>query len=196
MMRDFTHYDLHEENILLYTMPQDKYVEMNYMDTGVTFKTKYIVKIIDYGRSFYRGNTVFFNILNKVCPNAEKNRDGGFQFTNKIANKNNYYITARLNNISHDLRCAYMIWNIIGKSRGANTKNIREILGNIHYSNDYGTPSKESDIDIDPTIVNRIYNVGDLERELTRYLLGNYFKTSQEDAVKFPPNNKFKIINV
>ena len=44
--------------------------------------------------------------------------------------------------------------------------------------------------------VNRIYNVGDLERELTRYLLGNYFKKAQEDVVKFPPNNKLKIINV
>jgi hypothetical protein len=59
LAKKFTHYDLHAYNVLLYTPNEYKYVYYHYhFDDGlvVSFKSKYIVKIIDYGRSFFKKN--------------------------------------------------------------------------------------------------------------------------------------------
>lgn len=53
---EFTHYDLHLENILLHELSDNTYINYNYIldnGTSINFKSKYLVKIIDYGRSFY-----------------------------------------------------------------------------------------------------------------------------------------------
>lgn len=50
----FTHYDLHPSNVLLCEPVLGKYYKYILNDrTVVEFKSKYIVKIIDYGRSFF-----------------------------------------------------------------------------------------------------------------------------------------------
>ena len=78
----FTHYDLHDENVLIYTIPNNMYVTLIYNlpdGTIITIKTKYIAKIIDYGRSFFRNgiggassNTFFTNnFTNNRITNAE-----------------------------------------------------------------------------------------------------------------------------
>ena len=55
-LRDsFTHYDLHYQNVLLFEPVVNKYINYNYIGrdgSACSFKSKYIVKIIDYGRSF------------------------------------------------------------------------------------------------------------------------------------------------
>ena len=55
---NFTHYDLHTENVLLYIPNDKKYIEYHYHDISggniTTFKSKYMVKIIDYGRCFFK----------------------------------------------------------------------------------------------------------------------------------------------
>ena len=55
---NFTHYDLHTENVLLYIPNDKKYIEYHYYDISggdiTTFKSKYMVKIIDYGRCFFK----------------------------------------------------------------------------------------------------------------------------------------------
>jgi hypothetical protein len=60
LMRSFTHNDLHTNNILLYKVPNNQYVEMQYYmagkETPIVIHTQYIVKIIDYGRCFFRKN--------------------------------------------------------------------------------------------------------------------------------------------
>ena len=54
----FVHNDLHHENALLYTLPEnrdgvDQCLTMNYhYKDDLEFKTNVIPKIIDYGRSF------------------------------------------------------------------------------------------------------------------------------------------------
>lgn len=46
----FTHYDLHPDNVILYKLPNNEVFEYDYGDC--TFKSPYLPKIIDYGRSY------------------------------------------------------------------------------------------------------------------------------------------------
>lgn len=52
----FTHYDLHKENILIIDLNEEKYI--TYVHNGKTFslKSRYLVKIIDYGFSVVEYN--------------------------------------------------------------------------------------------------------------------------------------------
>jgi hypothetical protein len=65
----FTHYDLHRNNVLLYEPVVGKYIQYHYHlpDKVVRYKSKYLVKIIDYGRSFFPGALEYHQ---KIC--AEK----------------------------------------------------------------------------------------------------------------------------
>ena len=51
----YTHYDLHNENILLFEIPNNT-LSFNYIDTNpskhISFTSRYLVKFIDYGRSY------------------------------------------------------------------------------------------------------------------------------------------------
>jgi len=51
----FTHYDLHTNNVLLFKPRDDKYIEYHYYIEGeiISFKSFYLAKIIDYGRSAF-----------------------------------------------------------------------------------------------------------------------------------------------
>ena len=65
--KSFVHYDLHMNNVMIYQLPENTFVEFEYtldrpvnsvddtvVDTNkVVFKTRFIAKIIDYGRSYY-----------------------------------------------------------------------------------------------------------------------------------------------
>jgi hypothetical protein len=66
---EFTHYDLHRNNVLLYEPVVGKYIQYHYHlpDRVVRYKSKYLVKIIDYGRSFFPGSLEYHQ---KIC--AEK----------------------------------------------------------------------------------------------------------------------------
>jgi hypothetical protein len=58
--RYFTHYDLHYQNVLLYEPVENSYIDYRYENSDGSechFKSKYIVKIIDYGRSFIKDKT-------------------------------------------------------------------------------------------------------------------------------------------
>jgi hypothetical protein len=121
----FTHYDLHLDNILIYEPVKGKYIEYNYhLDNGdiVKFKSPYIVKIIDYGRCYYKYDTEVNNpnpltIYRKVCFEAKcriRNkdfsiksrcgRDMGFGWLDPYLNKDDFFISSSMNNQSHDLR--------------------------------------------------------------------------------------------
>jgi hypothetical protein len=54
---NFTHYDLHTSNVMLYEPAKGKYIEYVYHVEGgkeVRFRCPYLVKIIDYGRCFFK----------------------------------------------------------------------------------------------------------------------------------------------
>ena len=74
-MKDiYTHYDLHSKNVFLYKPYADKrYILMNYVfndGTKITFPTEYIVKIIDYGRNYFKDTESGISskdIIENVC---------------------------------------------------------------------------------------------------------------------------------
>ncbi len=90
----FTHNDLHVNNIMLYKIPDNSYIKMEYMYKGkkYIFNTNYIVKIIDYGRSYFHNEGILYNtlknILNDFCKNNsnEDNNDNLESFFSIILN--------------------------------------------------------------------------------------------------------------
>jgi hypothetical protein len=77
----FTHYDLHTENVLIYDLGPTNYIELkyNYGDgVIIEFKTRYICKIIDYGRCYFASEKFNFtskDIFDKLCELNECNTD-------------------------------------------------------------------------------------------------------------------------
>ena len=112
MKNNFTHYDLHGENVFMYEPSTDKYIEYHYYINSkvVSFKCKYIAKIIDYGHAFFNDTEEKINttqVYNALCATKKCNYHGkcgknqGFQF---ITGVQQYFITSQTPNISHDLR--------------------------------------------------------------------------------------------
>jgi hypothetical protein len=76
----FTHNDLHTNNVLIYTIPNNKYVTMNYTTPhgNVSFKTRYVCKIIDYGRCYFKDERMTSEKLREeLCKNVECGQDCG-----------------------------------------------------------------------------------------------------------------------
>jgi len=160
MANVFTHYDLHSNNVLIYKLPEGKYVNMNYINddgkTIVSFKTIYIPKIIDYGRSYFYVSDHFNSkiIHDKILCNVEPcnksdesetcgNKSGyklfSYDYRNQQAYPQLHYISSSLKNISHDLRLAYII--LMDYIRGIHMADkLYDLLSEIKYEEQYGTP--------------------------------------------------------
>ena len=156
----FTHYDLHTGNILLYEPVKGCYVEYHYYIKGtvISFKSKYIVKIIDYGRCFFNddANATFSGdskkIYEKVC--LEKSCDPncgeymGFDFlkffSNPRSQERNFYISSQRPNKSHDLRALNYISKMPHKYYEHMPKDLQTILQKVYYKNQDGSPESES----------------------------------------------------
>jgi hypothetical protein len=117
----FTHYDLHLGNVMLY-MPRAKhYIHYHYhMPDGsvVSFKSEYLVKLIDYGRSFFHDTTESNSVTvhKRLCALRECDPtcgyNSGYQYLqplNKKHPEDDYYISSMMANESHDLRLLKMI---------------------------------------------------------------------------------------
>jgi hypothetical protein len=125
-MYNFSHQDLHHQNVLIYTLPNDQYITIKYEfdDKIIEIKTCFIAKIIDYGRCHFNdytsggntyGSNLFFNELiqkNECCPGANINEktcrttlnNAGYMFFKDDApTPKNEYISIRSGNKSRDL---------------------------------------------------------------------------------------------
>jgi hypothetical protein len=114
----FTHYDLHQGNVLIYQL--DHAVEFCYHDEDekvYTFKSKYLVKVIDYGRCYFKysekvsSGEFYDKVLCKLSPKEGGycgHRYGFHNFTLGPTAKN-FYIDSGRRNQSHDLKLAYVI---------------------------------------------------------------------------------------
>ena len=118
LQNEFTHYDLHTNNVLMYEPEIGKYIQYHYFvnDTKISFKSKYIAKIIDYGRCFFYDTDINSSkyIHNKICQenkcNPECGADYGYGWLHDDGlNGSDYYINSSELNISHDLRLMYDI---------------------------------------------------------------------------------------
>ena len=61
LRKNFTHYDLHADNVILYVPKPGHYIQYHYVfnDKTISFKSQYCVKIIDYGRCFFDNEFLF-----------------------------------------------------------------------------------------------------------------------------------------
>jgi hypothetical protein len=156
VLRDvFTHYDLHLNNVLLYEPIVNGYIEYHYHYEGelISFNSRYIVKIIDYGRCYF--STARFTprkIHQKICRLPECNKDGevcghdsGYKFfyTADADIKRNFYINKLTNNQSHDLRLLKSLNMEIPKNIKISPqidKMLKFLLTKTIYKSNYGTP--------------------------------------------------------
>jgi hypothetical protein len=117
LAKQFTHYDLHLDNVLVYEPVRGKYIQYYYVlndGTQISFKSSYIAKIIDYGRSFFVDNKKSIvgtskNIYNEICDIKKCKPDCGTKYGLSILQPENppgsfYYISSSKRNMSHDLR--------------------------------------------------------------------------------------------
>ena len=172
----FTHYDLHANNVLLYKIPNDEYVTMTYKNldgTVTSFRTKYIAKLIDYGRSFYYTSSADANDLsnskklyetitaNSRCNNLRRNVGYGWSDPPSLANN---YVSSLSANISHDLRLLNIIVMMLSKHYPA-----WSAMFNVHYYLPHGTPPIVNGRAIGLP-ANSIYNVSDAYERLRDYI--------------------------
>jgi hypothetical protein len=164
---NFTHYDLHANNILLYEPVKNKYIQYYYHpidieNTPITsFKCRYIVKIIDYGRCYFKDETTdSMKIYNEVCNTPECGGtacgvDNGFKVLLPEQYQGNfYYISSQQPNISHDMR----ILNTIKHTNYPLYPEVKEMLNDLNYETKYGT--KEI-TDYNPNVINNVHDVLD-----------------------------------
>ena len=168
----FTHYDFHIKNVLIYELPRVTEFRYEYPDGVVTFKMKYLPKIIDYGRCYfnYDQNKNFKQLSSedvraKIC-SAEKCKpcetQRGLQFLT-IDTFGDGHTQVRKKNISNDLRLLYMIdeYRLIFDDT-AIQQELRALVARVKYDYKYSTSEQlESGGD-------EIYNVTDAHIALKR----------------------------
>jgi hypothetical protein len=122
MSKVFTHYDLHQNNVLLYEPVHGKYIQYYYHHEKeiVKFKSKFIAKIIDYGRAFYKNtevkNVSATDVLKRTCVVDECNLvdeecgdQSGFRYLTNTLKPSTYYMSSSEHNPSADLRLLHLI---------------------------------------------------------------------------------------
>ena len=107
--KSFTHYDLHDGNVLLYEPEKGKYIQYHYHHedgTETIFYSPYIPKIIDYGRSFFdNGNSNGRKVYDKLCATTECDPNCGERYGLNWLDPTPYIqISSSMKNESHDLR--------------------------------------------------------------------------------------------
>ena len=176
----FTHYDLHDKNVLLYKPVNGKYIVYYYhLNNGevVSFKSQYIAKIIDYGRCYYRlsQNENSRKLHREICKVRECDPKCGeyVGFTalqDEVAPPAFNYIEATNLNESHDLR----LLNTLKKEWNLEIKNpkIYDVIKKVVYgkglkseNKEYGTREEKNS-----GLQRRIHNVTDAHKALLQYI--------------------------
>lgn len=151
----FTHYDLHNENVNVYEPEKDSYIHFHYYgkDKEVSFKSKYIAKVIDYGRSFFKDEEAGINskkIYTELCkenkckPSCGSNK--GFSWLNDDGNgEKSYWISSQKRNASHDLRLLNEVKNGVERNQTQQylSSGLKKILEDVKYDTHYGTREME-----------------------------------------------------
>jgi hypothetical protein len=122
MVDNFTHYDLHHNNVMLYEPVKDRYIQYHYHIDGdvVSFKSNYMAKIIDYGRAFYKDpgnpNDSSTAVLRAVCqvPDCNEGQEicgdkSGFRYLSNDSIPETHYMSSSVKNPSSDLRLIHIL---------------------------------------------------------------------------------------
>lgn len=184
----FTHYDLHFQNVLLHEPVKGRYIHYHYHgDTIVSFKSKYITKIIDYGRCYFKTPAVNSLIIRKeVCKDVDCNKPSkcgagsGYGFLKNPTSVSDHYINSSIPNNSHDLRLLYYVSgaykdNAEFRFVHKNNPYIDTFLTNIVYNNNFGTKERNDD-----GFPNSTHNISDAFKFLTAICSSEEFTKRNE----------------
>lgn len=194
LKNNFTHYDLHSDNVLIYQPNQNGYIHYHYaLSNGdtISFKSPYMAKIIDYGRSYFKhenkDNFNSKNIYDKICKEKECEPCGekvGYSLlTNSGQLRNQSYIHSSVSNKSHDLRLLYNFKSVF-KNYKLHTKTHKKpnslyfnILNKLKYNTHYGTPEAKNN-----GYPNKIETVSDAFKGLSDLILRpDFFEYNQAE---------------
>ena len=194
LKNEFTHYDLHARNVQLYEVPEGNYIQYQYHSLSgiVSFKSKYLVKIIDYSRCFFIKDKSFSSIIVKrelndakgciTYEESDRDRpkpagiDYGFQWLtqeappkNKEEEEEQHFINSTLLNMSHDLRLLQDIkTQLESKDKIKQTSSLNKFLNHVYYKNKFGTPNQNKSIE-GKKIVNVSNAEGGLNNIITKH---------------------------
>ena len=173
--KEFTHYDLHLGNVLLYEPIEGKYIQYHYHSKNktVSYKSRYLVKIIDYGRSFFTGSPAYYQ---KVCDEAKCQPLNGLKkgFVNfhlpgpagvgRAADRVYGHANALFKNESHDLKflynCNYMLTKDFPEKQKLLDADYMKILQDTIYMKEISHFSRGGTIE-NLTHSDKIHNVTD-----------------------------------
>ena len=161
LSNEFTHHDLSSNNVLLYVPKEDHYIEYHYhLNNGTTtiFKSSYLIKIIDYGRCFFKNSKYIFD---QIRSETECKKEDYFTlFSNSTKGYN--YKSSQVN-ASADLKLLHIFANHLD-------------LKVEYLYNDYGenvTPEVKTDSYIEN---DTIYNVTDAFEALNIRIIDKDFQ--------------------
>ena len=186
MKNNYTHYDLHADNVILYKPSSDKYIQYHYHynnGTKVSFKSQYISKIIDYGRSFfdvdqdeiYPGIRDSMDYYNMLCELPECNEgddlcgnETGYGWMEQQQGEYKHYINSSIRNMSHDLRLLSILHDNLDKVNFQSKRSYVELhnmLNKVYYKTLYGTPEVVNNYNN-----SKIVNVCDAENAIMKLI--------------------------
>jgi len=177
---EFTHYDLHAANVLIYEPVPGSYIQYHYHHNGeiISFQSRYIVKIIDYGRCYFNNGIIdsndIYELVCSITPECENcGYEVGFRFLQNPTIVRSHFINSSILNQSHDLRLLYSIGTILHSETRSFRANIASLfyeqsrkftflLNNIIYENKFGTRNRPH-----TGLPSSIQNVSDVVQYLT-----------------------------
>jgi hypothetical protein len=206
LRNNFTQYDLHGGNVLVYEPIKGKHITYHYhVGSGQTviFNSQYIAKIIDYGRSFfkYKGQTGKDNspdVYKKLCDEPKCISYGencgvsqGFGWFSGPLSNENYFISSQVPNISHDLRLLYNITDAVKENNLTHipiVKELEDLLDSVQFGKGIRGDEKRFGTNVNKKLgfPNTINNVVDAERALREIIMNN------ENAISYN-ESKYKI---
>jgi len=151
----FTHYDLHHENVNVYEPEKDSYIQFHYYgkDQQISFKSKYIAKVIDYGRSYFKDEEAGITskkIYTELCKEEKCiprcGSDKGFSWMADYKySPESYWISSQRRNASHDLRLLNEVKIGIQKNQTEQylSSGLKKLLQDVKYDKHYGTPEMQ-----------------------------------------------------
>ena len=199
----YTHYDLHLHNVLLYSPKENSYIDFCYTLPGgekIQFNCPYLVKIIDYGKSFFNDKTNsgsftgssenFFQYFNDI-EDCQDHAAGLHWLYREKNNQDNHFIYSRIPNHSHDLKLV----NFIKKFYTNNSYNVplifRDLFDKLVYRNENGVISRKND-----NTNKQIRTCTDLYTFLKNYLLNTNFVLQSNKTTDIDGKEKLGTLNV
>ena len=203
MVDNFTHYDLHHNNVMLYEPLQNMYIQYHYHVDGdvVSFKSNYMAKMIDYGRAFYKDpdnpKNSSTSALKAVCkiPDCNDGKEdcgdrSGFRYLSNDSTPDTYYMSSAVKNPSSDLRLLHILAknHKVGDNRfdmryahaGFDVSDLFDPIADLMDSTNYGIgldPGETTAFGTRPLSHNgypyKINNVRDAEKFIRKVIVNN-----------------------